>query len=230
MTRLGSFSKYGVDMLTVLAGGEGTRLLPISNVIYKGLIDIKRNSLLIQNLLRAYLFGATRVLVLTDRNDPLMNYLIAEQTEENLSILMKRMPDSSILQKVESLFSMPDSNRFCLCYGDTYADVDFDTLFKQHIDRNLPATITVTQYQIPYGVVSARSGLVESFCEKPETNFLVSIGYFVFEKHRKVMRLIKKAHSFEQFLQTLAVDGLLSVYLHKGHYEALNEFDDLYKT
>lgn len=71
---------------------------------------------------------------------------------------------------------------FLATYGDGIADINLSELTKFHDSHGGTATLTVTNPVSRFGVVEIdKSSLITGFSEKPKSNDLVNIGYFIFE-------------------------------------------------
>src|SRR5206468_3873698 len=72
--------------------------------------------------------------------------------------------------------------RVLVCYGDTLANVDIESLCALHKQSKAPATITVYPLKVPFGIVDVgESGKVRRFAEKPELPYWINIGFFLFD-------------------------------------------------
>ncbi len=226
MEYLDVFNLYKIDLLVILAGGLGSRMTPLSNVAYKGILKIKDTSLTIQTILRAILFGARRILIITDYEDPFFKYVI-DKNINSTNIEIITLEETSILDKIKYALSVT-KNRICICYGDTYADIDFNLLFKQHKLLKRPMTITVTPYKIPYGtIIPTKNFKVERFSEKPSTDFLINIGYQVLDNTSEIINMMNNQDTYQNFLEIITNRESLSYYIHKGNHETLNTFSEL---
>ena len=84
------------------------------------------------------------------------------------------------------------SNNFLVVNCDTISDVDLSEMLRFHKKNKSILTIGVKhfQYKNPYGVVNSKNDKFISFEEKPEYNFSINTGIYVFNK--KIISIINK--------------------------------------
>ena len=126
---------------------------------------------------------------------------------------------------------------FCFTYGDGLADVNIHKLIEYHRTSGIEATITAVQPTGRYGALQIEEDLVTKFLEKPVGDGQwVNGGFFVCEP--SVMDRIEGDHTPWESdpLETLAKDGQLSVFRHKGFWAAMDtmrdkrELEDLWRN
>lgn len=117
---------------------------------------------------------------------------------------------------------------FCLTYGDGVADVDITSLIAHHRSYGRLATVTAVQPPGRYGSLefSARAG-VGGFQEKPQGDGgWVNGGFFVLEPE-VIDRIDGDNTIWEQDpLRSLAADGELTAYQHKGFWQPMDTLRD----
>jgi len=84
------------------------------------------------------------------------------------------------------------SNNFIVLNCDVISDVNLNELLKFHKKNKSILTIGVKhfQYKNPYGVVISKKNRFISFKEKPNVNFTINTGIYVF--NRKIIPIINK--------------------------------------
>ena len=116
---------------------------------------------------------------------------------------------------------------FCFTYGDGLADVNIQELVEYHRTIGIEATITAVQPTGRYGALQIEEDLVTKFLEKPVGDGQwVNGGFFVCEP--TVLNRIEGDHTPWESdpLETLAKDGQLSVFRHKGFWAAMDTMRD----
>lgn len=114
---------------------------------------------------------------------------------------------------------------FCFTYGDGLADVDLKKLITYHLSHGLSATVTAVQPPGRYGCLDlgdAREG-VSGFIEKPQGDGgWINGGFFVLDPH-VLERIAGDTTSWEEEpLRSLAADGQLAAYQHRGYWQAMD--------
>ena len=84
------------------------------------------------------------------------------------------------------------SNNFIVLNCDVISDVKLPELLRFHKKNRSTLTIGVKhfQYKNPYGVIISKYNKFISFKEKPELNFTINAGIYVFNK--KIISIINK--------------------------------------
>lgn len=116
---------------------------------------------------------------------------------------------------------------FFMTYGDGLADVEIPTLVKLHKSEGTEATITAVQPPGRYGSLLIENGKVVQFLEKPiGDGQWINGGFFVCEPS-VLERIDGDETPWEgKPLESLAVDGQLTVYQHKGFWAAMDTLRD----
>lgn len=116
---------------------------------------------------------------------------------------------------------------FCFTYGDGLADVNITELVQVHKKHKGLATVTAVQPPGRYGALSLDGSLVRGFLEKPEGDGgWINGGFFVLST--KVIDYISgdAAQWEREPMERLAREGDLSVYPHKGFWQAMDTLRD----
>jgi glucose-1-phosphate cytidylyltransferase len=117
---------------------------------------------------------------------------------------------------------------FCFTYGDGVADVDISASIAFHRNNQRLATLTAVQPPGRYGALQLQDeGEVKGFMEKPEGDGgWINGGFFVLEP-AVIDRIEGDATTWEQApLKSLARDGQLSAYHHKGFWQPMDTLRD----
>jgi len=129
------------------------------------------------------------------------------------------------------------SESFCLTYGDGVADVDVGALVDFHKKHGNKATVTAIQPPGRYGALNLDGSVVSSFQEKPAGDGAwINGGFFVLEP--SILDILEgDKSSFESApLMSLAEEGSLYAYQHRGFWQAMdtlrdkNQLEDLWAT
>ncbi len=117
--------------------------------------------------------------------------------------------------------------RFMLTYGDGVADIDVRALIEFHERQGRQATLTAVQPLGRFGALIAQEDAVTSFREKPlGDGDWINGGYMVLEPSI-FERLVDDTTVLEQEpLQSLAEDGDLAAYKHRGFWQPMDTLRD----
>lgn len=117
---------------------------------------------------------------------------------------------------------------FCFTYGDGVADVDVSALITHHKSHGRLATVTAVQPPGRYGALQfGTNSDVTGFQEKPQGDGgWINGGFFVLEPGA-VDRIENDATIWEREpLCSLAADGELSAYRHRGFWQPMDTLRD----
>jgi glucose-1-phosphate cytidylyltransferase len=128
------------------------------------------------------------------------------------------------LKRIENYL---DNDDFCFTYGDGLADVDIGKLVALHKSQKTLATLTGTKPPGRFGALNMEKNKIVGFQEKPPGDGgFINGGFFVLSP--KVLNYIKEDNTIweREPLETLAKEGNLSAYVHKGFWHAMDTLRD----
>ena len=172
----------------ILAGGKGSRLVPITNTTPKPMISLLNRPFLEYLLDHLYSHGFDEVfLTLFHLSDSIRKHF-GENPRNKIS-LTYAIEDSPMgtAGGVKALESELKST-FVVCNGDFYTDLNLSAALKFHQEKRSIATIILTWVDDPtsYGMVEAQDdGKILRFVEKPDQNRIttnwVNAGTYILE-------------------------------------------------
>ena len=169
----------------ILAGGEGTRLRPYTTVFPKPLVPLGSKPIL-DIIVQQLDYYGFRDIVLT------VGYL-AELIQAYFQNTNGRFSDVNISYEMEksptgtagSLGSISGLNEtFLVMNGDILSSIDYSDLVSYHKEKGGILTIGMHKkhVKIDLGVMDIDcDGILRGFVEKPEKEYRVSMGIYVFE-------------------------------------------------
>ena len=183
--------KYNVDVV-IMSGGKGKRLLPFTEVLPKPLIPIKDKpviSHIIDNF-KDQGFGKMKVIV-NYKADVLKAYLSQYKKNDKINIFHEKSP----LGTAGGLYLLKNnaSKNFFVSNCDILTNFSYKDLLDFHSESKNDFTLVAStkNFPIPYGVCELKKkGTLKKIKEKPNLDFLVSIGLYLMDK--KILSLIKK--------------------------------------
>jgi len=205
----------------ILAGGVGSRLLPYTAEIPKPLVPVGGTpivEILLRQLKKA---GVTRAYLAVNHLADQIMAVLGDGSKYGLEI--KYSVEDQPLSTVGPLKLLSDlPEHFVVANGDILSDIRIDELYQHHLNRQ--ADLTVATYRrvekIDYGVLTAdESGIVTAFSEKPNYDFTVSMGIYVFS--RRVLEIVpeRKPYGFDNLmLDLLARKARVISYPYTGYW------------
>lgn len=174
--------KLGLPVV-IMAGGKGTRLAPLTNILPKPLTPIG-DSTIAQHIMDSFAqFGCRDIYMSINFKAPLIK---AYFSDAGPNYRIKFIEEKKPLGTAGSLYLLKKKIKktFFLINCDVVVDADYSDIVQFHRSRGNMITIvgSMKHFTIPYGVCDIRNGgdLV-GVREKPEYDFLVNTGMYVIE-------------------------------------------------
>lgn len=171
--------------VVLMAGGKGTRLKPISNIIPKPLIPIGEKTMIEEIIGRFRDAGCSDFyLSVNYKKEMIEYYLNSIGNYETVKYFIEQKPlgtagSLNLLKgKIHSTFFVSNC--------DILIDQDFHEVYEYHRTNNNEITLiaALRHFKIPYGILeSGKDGLLEHMQEKPELTFKINAGVYILEPH-----------------------------------------------
>ncbi len=232
----------------ILAGGFGTRLSEETGLKPKPMIEIGGRPLL-WHIMKGYAHhGLTDFIICLGYKGYVIkeyfaNYFlhnsdvtfhlgdnrieIHDSTSENWSVTLLETglhtQTGGRLKRIQRF--LKPHQPFCMTYGDGLADVDISELVRFAESQGTLATVTAIQPPGRFGSLELSDTKVISFREKPAGDWM-SGGFFVL--HPEVLDLVEGDETAweHQPMQTLASEGNLSFFKHRGFWQPCDTLRD----
>ena len=172
--------------LVIMAGGQGTRLKPITNVIPKPLVPLGEKPI-IETIIDSFLIhGCKDFHVSVNYKAELIKFHF--DSLENKTYDINYFKEDQPLGTAGSLQLLKGeiNNTFFVSNCDIFIEEDYRQILKYHKESNneLTAVAAVKSFSIPYGTMEiGENGTLLSLTEKPELTYYVNAGLYVLEPH-----------------------------------------------
>lgn len=176
-------SKFDLPVV-IMAGGEGTRLKPITNVLPKPLIPLKEKTI-IEDILESFAFyGCQQFYISLNYKADLIEYYLKSLNNQNYQISFLR--ENKPLGTAGSLDLLKDkiTSTFFVSNCDILIEQDYSEVLEYHrSNKNLITIIAVVKhFPIKYGTIeTGENGSLVALTEKPELNFKINTGVYILE-------------------------------------------------
>ena len=170
--------------VVIMAGGKGTRLKPITNIIPKPLVPVGEKSI-IENIISNFLnVGCKEFLVTVNYKHKMIENFFAEIENKPYNIQFTK--EEKPLGTAGSLSLLKDKLRqtFFISNCDILIDQDYRDIYNYHKKQKNELTLVASlkHYNIPYGTLETGvGGELISITEKPELTFKINSGMYVLE-------------------------------------------------
>ncbi len=170
--------------VVIMAGGEGTRLRPLTNIIPKPLIPIDDKTI-VEDIMDRFIDVGCNDFTFS------VNYK-AEKIKEYFDGIPDKKYTVSYIQEDKplgtagSLYLLKDKLKqtFFVSNCDILVDVNLKDLVEYHKKNNNVITVVsvLKNYKIPYGTIeTTENGMLQSLNEKPNIVYQINSGLYILE-------------------------------------------------
>ena len=182
--------------VVIMAGGFGTRLKPLTNVLPKPLIPIGDNTIIEEIFKRFNNHGCDTFYISVNYKAELIEYYL---TNQNLPYQIDYIQEDKPTGTAGSLSLLKDkiNDTFFVSNCDIIIEQDYSEILDYHYKNKNDITIiaALKHYSIPYGTIeTSENGKLENLSEKPELTFKINSGMYILEP--SVLELIPENEFF----------------------------------
>lgn len=167
--------------VVIMAGGKGTRLKPITNVIPKPLVPVGDKTILEEIMDQFEIIGCKKFYMSVNYKSDLMKYYLSNLGHKyDISFFEESKPLGTIGSV--SLLKGKLDKPFFVTNCDILIDQDFRDVYEYHINNHNDITMitAVKNISIPYGVIeTGKDGLMTGLKEKPNITYMINTGVYI---------------------------------------------------
>lgn len=183
---LGSIDKESINEKTfsaavIMAGGEGSRLMPLTENMPKPMVEINGLPLLERQVRRLCNMSITQIYISVNYLSEVIKGYFGDGSKFGVDI--SYLHENKKLGTAGALSLLPncdDLKSILVMNGDVLTTSDFINLFHFHEEHQSAITIGAVDYhvEIPYGVIQYDGAKVKSLLEKPSQHFFCNAGIY----------------------------------------------------
>lgn len=167
--------------VVIMAGGKGTRLKPITNVIPKPLIPVGDKTILEVIMDQFEGIGCHKFYMSVNYKADMMKYYLSQLDHKyDIEFFMEDKPLGTIGSV--ALLKGKITTPFIVSNCDSITDQDYRDVYDYHVNNHNDMTIVtmIKNFKIPYGVIeTGEDGLMVNLKEKPEQTYQVNTGVYI---------------------------------------------------
>lgn len=167
--------------VVIMAGGKGTRLKPITNVIPKPLIPVGDKTILEVIMDQFEGIGCHKFYMSVNYKADMMKYYLSQLDHKyDIEFFMEDKPLGTIGSV--SLLKGKITAPFFVSNCDSINEQDYRDVWDYHVNNHNDMTIVtmVKSFKIPYGVIeTGEDGLMTALKEKPDQTYQVNTGVYI---------------------------------------------------
>ncbi|AYY15175.1 nucleotidyltransferase family protein [Actinobacteria bacterium YIM 96077] len=213
----------------ILAGGQGSRLKPLTNTIPKAMVEISGQCIIDHQLGWLARAGVTDVVVSAGH---LHDVLAEHLASTSFSLRIQTVVEDEPLGRGGGLkyagTHLPDQDApWYALNGDIWTRFDLEAMADYHVERGAAATIGLARPRIPWGVVDVDEfGRVTDFVEAPPSPYPVNGGIYVFASEMLALLPDRGDHERSTF-PMLAKQRRLAGFPIEGYWRAIDTAKDV---
>ena len=175
--------KKKTNKVVLMAGGLGTRLMPLTEHTPKPMLKVGNKPILHTILKKFKECGYTNFVMCVNYKSKVIQDYFGDGTKFGVKIEYilekQRMGTAGALSLLAGKLKEP----FFVMNGDLLTNLDFEKILDFHIKNESKATMCVREYniEVPYGEVKLDKENVVSIAEKPMHKFFVNAGIYVLD-------------------------------------------------
>lgn len=177
-------AKESIDLpVVIMAGGLGSRLKPLTNVVPKPLIPIGEKTILEDIMDQFESIGCHQFFMSVNYKHELIEYYLATRPHSyDVSYFLEEKPMGTIGSV--SLLKGKIKTPFFVSNCDIIIDQDYRDVYDYHMSKGNDMTVVtaVKSIKIPYGVIeTGEDGLMTDLQEKPEQTYMINTGVYLLQ-------------------------------------------------
>lgn len=202
--------------VVIMAGGQGTRLRPLTNVLPKPLIPIGTQTMMEDIMDRFVECGCHNFFVSVNYMADFIRHYFDNFSKHSYNI--EYFQEDKPLGTAGSLHLLKGkiNDTFFVSNCDSILDEDYGEILHYHRDNKNEITVVsvMKSIYIPYGTLeTGEKGLLKAIQEKPELTFKINTGMYILEPH-----LLKEIPSDRVYHITYLIDKLVKEGRRVGAY------------
>lgn len=167
--------------VVIMAGGLGTRLKPLTNVIPKPLVPVGDKTILEVIMDQFEGIGCHKFYMSVNYKADMIEYYLSQLPHKyDIEFFMEDKPLGTIGSV--SLLKGKITTPFFVSNCDSINDQDYRAVYDYHVNNHNEMTIVtmIKSFKIPYGVIeTGEAGLLVALKEKPEQTYMVNTGAYI---------------------------------------------------
>ncbi len=170
--------------VVIMAGGTGTRLKPITNVLPKPLIPLGQKTIMEEIMDNFLNVGCNQFYISVNYKAEMIQYYFENLNNRDYQI--EYFKEDKPLGTAGSMYLIKDkiNTTFFVSNCDIIIDQDLEELYNYHKNNRNKVTIVsvLKNYHIPYGTIETKNkGILKGLIEKPNLLFQINSGMYILE-------------------------------------------------
>jgi dTDP-glucose pyrophosphorylase len=168
--------------VVIMAGGKGTRLRPLTNIIPKPLIPIGEKPIIEVIIDKFCQYGICEFFISVNYKQELIKFYFDSLGAKKYGIHYIQEKDFFGTAGSLSLLKGKIDQTFFVSNCDILVDDDYSEIYNYHVSNKNQVTLVASlkHFKIPYGTLeSGENGELLTLQEKPELTYMINTGMYV---------------------------------------------------
>jgi len=208
----------------ILAGGRGTRLVPLTDEMPKPLVKIGDKPVLYHIIERLRMGGLTDFIIAGGYKWKMIEKYVVNNPIDGANI---RVIDTGLDTLTGGRLKLlaPESGRVFVTYGDDISDVNAKNVIDFHNDSTkFGITMTGGRSKSNWGHLVVDGDNLLVFKEKPILDDWINIGNFIIDA--EICKELKIDETLEDFIKRMIGKCNVNVFKHNGYFYGMNTYAD----
>lgn len=172
--------------VVIMAGGRGSRLMPLTNILPKPLLPIKEKTI-IEDIMEGFTdVGCNQFFLSVNYKSDMIRHYFNNLNSPDYQI--EYFEEDNPLGTAGSMYLIKEKihSTFFVSNCDILIDQDLEEIYKYHVQNKNDITVVsaIKRYKIPYGTIETKeNGILSYLDEKPELIFQINTGMYILEPH-----------------------------------------------
>ena len=194
----------------IMAGGKGTRLLPLTSTIPKPLLKINGKPIIEGIIELLFKYNITDISVLVCYlAETIIEFLESDSSYSNINILHENSPldDIGILGACERNVFLYDT--ILVINADLFTNINLSDFYFSFLTNHADMSIATVIYKtsLPYGLISSENGEVIRIDEKPILEMEANGGIYLLKKELIDLIPVNKPYKAWQLISRLLTEN-----------------------
>ena len=216
----------------ILAGGKGTRLRPYTVAIPKPLVPVAGKPILEIIIIQLAKQGFKRLIITVNHQADIIMAYFGDGRKWGIKIEYS-LEDTPLgtMGPIKLVQDLPD--HFLVMNGDVLSDIGYADFLDRHIKSEKIFSIASFRrtQKNDYGILDVKDNILIGFREKPEVQFVVSMGIYAVSK--KVAEYIPadQYFGFDMLMSSFLEKKMeVAIYEHAGYWMDIGRPEDYTKA
>lgn len=216
----------------ILAGGKGTRLRPYTVAIPKPLVPIAGKPILEIIIIQLAKQGFKRLIITVNHQADIIMAYFGDGRKWGIKIEYS-LEDTPLgtMGPIKLVQDLPD--HFLVMNGDVLSDIGYADFLDRHIKSEKIFSIASFRrtQRNDYGILDVKDNILIGFREKPEVQFVVSMGIYAVSKKATEYIPADQYFGFDMLMNSFLEKKMeVAIYEHVGYWMDIGRPEDYTKA